>query len=63
MTISPEVAISTGVILVGVALFYERISVKVNLLAEDMRDMKKHLFNGTFVRKSECAHCQEEDES
>lgn len=57
MNITPEVAISTVLIVASVGVTYGSLRTKLNDVVDDVKEIKQKVFNGHFVRRSECPHC------
>jgi hypothetical protein len=58
MQVSGEIVISTLVIVGTVSIAVGSLRTTVKTLSKDMETVKKRLFNGAFVRRSECHYCE-----
>lgn len=57
MNVAPELAISTLVMVASVGVTFGILKTEVREIKEDVKEVKKKVFNGAFVRRGECHHC------
>ena len=61
LQVTPELAISTLLTVGAIGLSYGSLKTKLNGAVADITAIKKKIWNGDFVRRSECDRCQSDE--